>query len=345
MRHHGGVSSPVSDVQQSLVSAAQSGDFVALERALASGASIDAVDELGDTALHHAVRNDRHTAVAVLLKAGADPDLRNDVDVTPLMMSVGGGSLGLAGLLVAHGARPDRQVAIALQMTGSDEAAAAFEPIFAGTLDTPGVLAAADESPAAFLAAFAASVSADRYPCGAVRLLVELLTGADEELRDAARGVLISVLRRGWDTSVLISELGRRAELADGPARAGALQWLTEAAKNGAPLLGAVPPLCRVLATGDAQARKSAALALGLGASNGADIGAAFVTAGDLLGGEDADLRYFVTRMIERAALRGAPIAGLVPTLQRIAADPTVDAETQASAKQALAHWTTHHEP
>lgn len=345
MRHDGGVSSAVPAIHQSLFSAARSGDIVALEQALASGASIDAIDGLGDTALHHAVRHDRHAAVALLLNAGADPDLRNDADVTPLMMSVGSGSLGLAALLVARGAKPDRQVAIALQLTGSDEAAAAFEPIFAGTLDTPGVLAAVNESPAGFLAAFAASVSVDRYPCGAVRQLVELLTGADEQVRDAARGALISILRKGWDTSVLISELGRRAALADGPARTAALQWLTEAAKNGAPLMGAVAPLCRVLATGDAAARKGAALALGLGATNGAEIDAAFVTAESLLGGADPDVRYFVTRMLERAAQRGAAITGLAPTLKRIADDPVVDAETRTSAKQALAHWTTHHAP
>lgn len=69
-----------------LVSAAMSGNSATLEQALAEGAEPDRPVERGrgQTALHLAARQGHAPAVGRLLRAGADPELRDDLGHTPL---------------------------------------------------------------------------------------------------------------------------------------------------------------------------------------------------------------------------------------------------------------------
>ena len=57
-----------------LFRAAMAGDVPRLRELLAQLPDVDASDNLGNTALHAAVRGDRQEVVRVLLEAGADPD-------------------------------------------------------------------------------------------------------------------------------------------------------------------------------------------------------------------------------------------------------------------------------
>ena len=53
----------------------------------AGNISIDANDQTGHTALHHACIIGNHDAVTSLLQAGANPNARDADDLTPLYVS------------------------------------------------------------------------------------------------------------------------------------------------------------------------------------------------------------------------------------------------------------------
>lgn len=129
-------------MNQALLDAARSGDLAALETALADGATPDACDEAGETALMLAAQHG-HTAlvkrlivagvdvnaaspqgwtalaraayngetgrgyadvVEVLADAGANLDARIFFGITPLMLAAGGGDASVVELLINRGA-------------------------------------------------------------------------------------------------------------------------------------------------------------------------------------------------------------------------------------------------
>lgn len=73
-----------------LIAAAKLGDVAALRRALERGVSVDARDENGKTALHHAAQGFRLEAIEFLLAAGAPVDAEDRWHCTPLWYAVVG---------------------------------------------------------------------------------------------------------------------------------------------------------------------------------------------------------------------------------------------------------------
>ena len=58
------------------------------------------------TAVHWAVFNGRPEALALLLRAGANPDARMADESTPLHCAAMKGATGMAGILIEYGANP-----------------------------------------------------------------------------------------------------------------------------------------------------------------------------------------------------------------------------------------------
>ena len=95
-------------LDDALHATAQRGDLDGVQRLLAKGHDINAVDDLGKTALHYAVGNEHFEVAQLLLRAGADVDARDEASVgnTPLGEVAGSCSLRIARLLVDSGADP-----------------------------------------------------------------------------------------------------------------------------------------------------------------------------------------------------------------------------------------------
>lgn len=93
-----------------LIEAVREGDADRVRALIHEGASLDAVDRYGRTALHHAVIDGRGDLVALLLGAGADVEAKDHPrGETPLMLACGpvpalGGDLGLVRQLIEGGA-------------------------------------------------------------------------------------------------------------------------------------------------------------------------------------------------------------------------------------------------
>ncbi len=91
-----------------LITAVKSGDINTVRLSLDRGAAVDGVDQLGVTALCHAVRRGELAIVQLLLERGADAGFRiGDGGITPLMIAVIGGDLEICRLLVRAGADPN----------------------------------------------------------------------------------------------------------------------------------------------------------------------------------------------------------------------------------------------
>lgn len=104
--------------------------FKALEKLIASGAGLDAIAEDGDGALHAAARLGLVKAPRALIRAGANLELRNSADLTPLMVACcqgGKKAAEIALALVAAGAdvhayRPgDEMTPLKFALTGPEE--------------------------------------------------------------------------------------------------------------------------------------------------------------------------------------------------------------------------------
>jgi ankyrin repeat protein len=91
-----------------LHAAAQDGDLDQVQRLLSEGHDVKAFDELGKTALHHAVEHERFEVAQVLLAHGADVNAHHEASIgnTPLAQVAGHCSLRMARLLVDAGADP-----------------------------------------------------------------------------------------------------------------------------------------------------------------------------------------------------------------------------------------------
>jgi ankyrin repeat protein len=91
-------------VQHELWAAADRGDTAALAQARARGAQLDARDTGGRSALMRATRARQPAAVAWLLNAGADVNLRDDRLDNPLLYAGAEGELEILRLAIAAGA-------------------------------------------------------------------------------------------------------------------------------------------------------------------------------------------------------------------------------------------------
>lgn len=100
-------STPAADSpRDALWAAARNEDPKALKAALEKGADVNATNEMGITALWIAAGKKNLEVIDLLLKAGADPSVRDGIWYqTPLSQAVGGGNLEMAKKLLAAGAK------------------------------------------------------------------------------------------------------------------------------------------------------------------------------------------------------------------------------------------------
>jgi ankyrin repeat protein len=87
-----------------LVAATRAGDQAGVTRALAQGATPNARNRLGESALLIALQNDRPELATQMLAAGADVNLAAVNGVTPLMAAAHGGYADIVRELLAKGA-------------------------------------------------------------------------------------------------------------------------------------------------------------------------------------------------------------------------------------------------
>src|SRR5262245_13778568 len=88
--------------------AAQDGDLETVRALVASGADVNAFDDLGMTPLHYAAKNEQLSIAQFLLQHGAHVNAHHEPTVgnTPLREIAGNCSLHMAQLLVEAGADP-----------------------------------------------------------------------------------------------------------------------------------------------------------------------------------------------------------------------------------------------
>ncbi len=100
--------SAVAESDLRLLEAAKTQDWASVRSLLQEkGVNINAAQADGATALAYAVYWDKLDSVQLLLEAGADPDIGNDYDVTPLMLAAENRSQAMVKLLLKAGADPD----------------------------------------------------------------------------------------------------------------------------------------------------------------------------------------------------------------------------------------------
>ncbi len=101
---------PAPAAQRALHGAAANGYAGLLPSLVAAGADPDGIDPGGDAALHLTIRGsyeDRGAVIAALVELGADPDLRNGEDATPLELAMAERHDRNATTLLAAGADPN----------------------------------------------------------------------------------------------------------------------------------------------------------------------------------------------------------------------------------------------
>jgi len=87
-----------------LLAAARAGDQTGVGKALADGASVNARNRVGETALVIALKNDQPTLAMTMLNAGTDVNLGAVNGVTPLMAAAHAGQTDIVRLLLGKGA-------------------------------------------------------------------------------------------------------------------------------------------------------------------------------------------------------------------------------------------------
>ena len=90
-----------------LVDAARNADHEAVRSLLTKGASVNAAEADGTTALHWASYRDDGELVDVLIRAGANVNAANDLGATPLWAASQNGSVVMVRKLLQAGANPN----------------------------------------------------------------------------------------------------------------------------------------------------------------------------------------------------------------------------------------------
>ena len=94
-----------------LIEAVRNQDHDAVRALLAEEVDVNAPQPDGATALHWAVHWEDLALANLLIGAGADPNVANDLEVTPLVMACTSGNAALVGRLLAAGADPNAALA------------------------------------------------------------------------------------------------------------------------------------------------------------------------------------------------------------------------------------------
>jgi len=94
----------VSALDRNLLTAAAAGDLELCNRLLAAGASAQATDERGRSALLVAVRNKRADVARALILAGADVNRKDIESNSPFLQAAANGQADVVKLMLEHGA-------------------------------------------------------------------------------------------------------------------------------------------------------------------------------------------------------------------------------------------------
>jgi outer membrane protein assembly factor BamB len=110
------------DKRDALWSAVRAGDTKAIHAALDKGAPVNATNEIGVSALWIAASNGKFDVIELLVKRGADVNVRDGIwYMTPLSMSASGKKLDTAKLLIKSGAK-DVDAALTSAASAGNEA-------------------------------------------------------------------------------------------------------------------------------------------------------------------------------------------------------------------------------
>jgi ankyrin repeat protein len=124
----------VLDIARQAFQLARSGDAAELAAVLEAGLPVDVRNQNGDSLLMLASYNAHHDAARMLLARGADPNLTNDREQTPLAGAAFKGDAVMIRLLVDHGAEIDGRCAdgkTALIFAAMFDRVEAFEELIA----------------------------------------------------------------------------------------------------------------------------------------------------------------------------------------------------------------------
>src|SRR5262245_27433929 len=91
-----------------LVDAAKRRDIATMKALVAQRADVNAAGPDGATALHWAAHWDEVEGATLLLRAHANPSVKNDLGVTPLTLACANGSSRVVDLLLTAGANPNQ---------------------------------------------------------------------------------------------------------------------------------------------------------------------------------------------------------------------------------------------
>ncbi|CAG9175192.1 hypothetical protein LMG23992_02890 [Cupriavidus laharis] len=94
----------ISALDRNLITAAAAGDLELVSRLLAAGASAQAVDERGRSALLTAVYNRRGEVAKALVLAGADVNRKDAEFNSPFLLAAATGQVDVVRLMLSHGA-------------------------------------------------------------------------------------------------------------------------------------------------------------------------------------------------------------------------------------------------
>ena len=113
--------------------AASDGDIEAIEAHIAAETDLNEQNETGYAPLHYGVMKTRPGVVALLLEAGADPDVINNQDKTPLDLAISGSKDEIIDLLLEAGAAVEPPVDSIHVLAWNNEVIGVKLHIYAGT--------------------------------------------------------------------------------------------------------------------------------------------------------------------------------------------------------------------
>jgi len=113
--------------------AASDGDIEAIEAHIAAETDLNEQNETGYAPLHYGVMKTRPGVVALLLEAGADPDVINNQDKTPLDLAISGSKDEIIDLLLEAGAAVEPPVDGIHVLAWNNEVIGVKLHIYAGT--------------------------------------------------------------------------------------------------------------------------------------------------------------------------------------------------------------------
>jgi len=200
---HGALAQDLS-VNARMLAAARAGDQAAVGRALADGASVNARNRVGETALVMALQNDRPALAMDMVKAGTDVNLAAVNGVTPLMAAAHAGQTDIVRALLAKGAdiaAVDRLKKNAMTYAAGQGRTEVVVLLLRAGVD-PNAVYAHDLTALMWSAGYGQTATAEAL----------LAAGAKAELRDDRGKTALDIAREGnfVDTVKLLEPLAKR---------------------------------------------------------------------------------------------------------------------------------------